>query len=270
MSEVETSSSRLRRGAKDRHSYVGVSQARPRTSPSQPSRSPGPMGPGGMKNSALFEDDPGIMSEAETSSTRKRGPAHSGGHSSSLGTASLPRGGHLMMQPPHPQHSSMLMMILASCLKQRLHQQDANPSPRRFFLWWGQPPRPWRDPWVWCSWCTEARPRELCCPMRSQWWTLSRHCLSDHLVEPSPWSTSTLPGWRSTSTTAPRTSSMSWRTSRKYETELFWNCLRQMDLGEDPQVLTLLKSNENVYSWCLLFRSGCSRTASLYSNSLRD
>ena len=107
MSEVETSSSRLRRGAKDRHSYVGVSQARPRTSPSQPSRSPGPMGPGGMKNSALFEDDPGIMSEAETSSTRKRGPAHSGGHSSSLGTASLPRGGHLMMQPPHPQHSSM-------------------------------------------------------------------------------------------------------------------------------------------------------------------
>ena len=63
----------------------------------------------GMKNPALFEEDPGIMSEAETSSTRKRGPAHSGGHSGSMGTASLPRGGHLMMPASsiHPQHSSM-------------------------------------------------------------------------------------------------------------------------------------------------------------------
>ena len=64
MSEVETSSSRLRRGAKDRHSYVGGA-ARPRTSPSQPSRSPGPLSgsPGAMSaakmNSAMFDEDPG-------------------------------------------------------------------------------------------------------------------------------------------------------------------------------------------------------------------
>ena len=57
MSEVETSSSRLRRGAKDRHSYVGGA-ARPRTSPSQPSRSPGPMS-GTKMNSAMFDEDPG-------------------------------------------------------------------------------------------------------------------------------------------------------------------------------------------------------------------
>lgn len=41
MSEVETASSRLRRGAKQRNSYGGgVVTPRPRTSPSQPSRSP--------------------------------------------------------------------------------------------------------------------------------------------------------------------------------------------------------------------------------------
>ena len=41
MSEVETASSRLRRGAKQRNSYGGgVVIPRPRTSPSQPSRSP--------------------------------------------------------------------------------------------------------------------------------------------------------------------------------------------------------------------------------------
>ena len=103
MSEVETSSSRLRRGAKERHSYVG-SSARPRTSPSQPSRSPGPMSGNKMINNNLFEDDPGIMSEAETSSTRlKRGSSSN----VSMATASLPRGGHVMMVPGNPQHSSM-------------------------------------------------------------------------------------------------------------------------------------------------------------------
>ena len=61
MSEVETSSSRLRRGAKERHSYGGgAAQAapRPRTSPSQPSRSPGPLGAGRTPgpSSALFEE----------------------------------------------------------------------------------------------------------------------------------------------------------------------------------------------------------------------
>ena len=103
MSEVETSSSRLRRGAKERHSYVG-SSARPRTSPSQPSRSPGPMSGNKMINNNLFEDDPGIMSEAETSSTRlKRGSSSN----VSMATASLPRGGHVMMVSNNSQHSSM-------------------------------------------------------------------------------------------------------------------------------------------------------------------
>ena len=88
MSEVETSSSRLRRGAKERHSYGGA--ARPRTSPSQPGRPPGPArgesesrpgppltaslprpGPPARLHSSMFEEDPGIMSEAETSSTRR-------------------------------------------------------------------------------------------------------------------------------------------------------------------------------------------------------
>ena len=74
MSEVETSSSRLRRGAKERNSYGsgggGQVSARPRTSPSQPSRSPGP---GGAKHGHNYnEEDPGIMSEAETSSTRRK------------------------------------------------------------------------------------------------------------------------------------------------------------------------------------------------------
>ena len=111
MSEVETSSSRLRRGAKERNSYVGAA-ARPRTSPSQPSRSPGPLSASRV-SSALFEDDPGIMSEAETSSTRlKRGSAggHSGGHQMmAMNTASLPRSGHggLAGSGIHQQHSSM-------------------------------------------------------------------------------------------------------------------------------------------------------------------
>ena len=106
MSEVETSSSRLRRGAKERNSYGsgagggGQVSARPRTSPSQPSRSPGP---GGAKHSQNYsEEDPGIMSEAETSSTRVKRPRD-------MATASLTRGGGLMLpsQPFHPQHSSM-------------------------------------------------------------------------------------------------------------------------------------------------------------------
>ena len=104
MSEVETSSSRLRRGAKERNSLGtgggGQVTARPRTSPSQPSRSPGP---GGAKHSINYnEEDPGIMSEAETSSTRVKRPRD-------MATASLTRAGGLMLpsQPFHPQHSSM-------------------------------------------------------------------------------------------------------------------------------------------------------------------
>ena len=123
MSEVETSSSRLRRGAKERHSYGGgAAQAapRPRTSPSQPSRSPGPLGAGraGGPSSALFEEvcryldistlstlylylqDPGIMSEAETSSTRRKL-----GHASA--TASLPRHSGPQLGSLHQQHSAM-------------------------------------------------------------------------------------------------------------------------------------------------------------------
>ena len=101
MSEVETSSSRLRRGAKERNSYGGgqsQASARPRTSPSQPSRSPGP---GGAKQLAGWDEDPGIMSEAETSSTRVK--------RRDIATASLNRAGGLMLpsQPLHPQHSSM-------------------------------------------------------------------------------------------------------------------------------------------------------------------
>ena len=123
MSEVETSSSRLRRGAKERHSYGGgAAQAapRPRTSPSQPSRSPGPLGAGRTPgpSSALFEEvcryldistlstlylylqDPGIMSEAETSSTRRKL-----GHASA--TASLPRNSGPQLGSLHQQHSAM-------------------------------------------------------------------------------------------------------------------------------------------------------------------
>ena len=50
----------------------------------------------------------GIMSEAETSSTRvKRGShvPHVSGHN--MATASLPRGGHLMMTSSNPQYSAM-------------------------------------------------------------------------------------------------------------------------------------------------------------------
>ena len=102
MSEAETSSSRLRRGHKDRNSYV--SGTRPRTSPSQPSRSPGPVPASKM---TLCDDDPGAMSEAETSSTRiKRGS------NVMVNTSSLTRGTHMMASSPmnfhqHQQHSSM-------------------------------------------------------------------------------------------------------------------------------------------------------------------
>jgi len=82
MSEAETSSSRLRRGAKQRNSYGGTAAtaaglpgaaaivpvgggavaARPRTSPSQPGRSPGPGGGGSMQrknvSSSEFVNDP--------------------------------------------------------------------------------------------------------------------------------------------------------------------------------------------------------------------
>ena len=73
MSEAETSSSRLRRGAKQRNSYGGTAAApgplggvpgvggavaaRPRTSPSQPGRSPGPGGGGVGTHRQILSSD---------------------------------------------------------------------------------------------------------------------------------------------------------------------------------------------------------------------